>query len=212
MARKDSKVKQHILTTTVGMISELGSEKIRIVDVAREASVGIPTIYYHFDSRAKLLAEAQFIRYEESVRPVRDLMDQIEAALAEGDGEAFWSVIDRYVSLVWSSSQVDSKFEASTTLLDDSVDVEVRGEFLDVMKRQYQRWINVVVAAQARDWFDARFDGEALTSLFWSASVGQAMTANSAYRQLTSEAMVSLFRMIVQPREWARNNDRAVMN
>ncbi len=197
MARKDSKVKQHILATTVAMINESGSAAVHVADVARRASVGIPTIYYHFDSRAKLVAEAQGVRYAETIRPVRDLMDTIEAALADEDGDGFWEAVDHYVALVWAPTQVQGKYEIGTLLLDDSLDSEVRDELFGAMNRQYQRWVDVVVAAQARGWFTPRVDAEALTSLFWSASVGQILARNSAYKTLTPEIMVELFRGIV---------------
>ena len=197
MARRDSQVKQHILTTTVGMIAEHGTTKVRVADVAREASVGIPTIYYHFESRAKLIAEAQVVRYEASMRPVRACMDEIEATLASGDVETFWEAVDAYVALVWSPAQVDGKFDVGVMLLDDSVDSVVRDEFLAIMNYQYQRWLDVVSAAQARGWFVPHVDGEAMTSLFWSASIGQVMAKNSSYKLLTPEVMVDLFRTIV---------------
>ncbi len=198
MARRDSKVKQHILVTTVAMIGESGPAKVHVADVARRASVGIPTIYYHFESRAKLIAEAQSVRYEETIRPVRELMDEIEVALTSEDEDGFWEAVDRYVALVWTPSQVHGKYEVGTLLLDGSLDADVRDALFGAMDRQYRRWLDVVVAAQARGWFTPRVDGEALTSLFWSASVGQILATNSAYKTLTPEVMVDLFRDIVR--------------
>jgi AcrR family transcriptional regulator len=198
MARRDSKVKQHILATTVAMITESGPVKVHVADVARRASVGIPTIYYHFDSRAKLIAEAQLVRYEETIRPVRELMDEIEVALGDENDDDFWEAVDRYVALVWTPSQVHGKYEVGTLLLDDALDSDVRDELFAAMNHQYRRWVDVVAAAQARGWFTPRVDGEALTSLFWSASVGQFLATNSAYKTLTPEMMVGLFRDIVR--------------
>ncbi len=198
MARRDSQVKQHILTTTVAMISEYGTAKVRVADIAREASVGIPTIYYHFESRARLIAEAQIVRYEATMLPARGRMDQIESALAGGDVDAFWEAVDDYVSLVWTPAQTDGKFDVGVILLDDDVDATVREQFLAVMNYQYQRWLDVVAAAQARGWFVPHVDGEAMTSLFWCASVGQILVKNSSYKPLTSEAIVDLFRAIVR--------------
>ena len=198
MARKDSKVREHILVTTVAMIAESGTDKVHVADVARRASVGIPTIYYHFDSRAKLIGEAQSVRYEQTIRPVRELMDEVESALADEDEDDFWDAVDRYVALVWTPSQVHGKYEVGTLLLDDSLDPDVRDVLFGAMNRQYRRWVDVVVEAQARGWFTPRIDGEALTSLFWSASVGQILATNSAYKTLTPEVMVGLFRDIVR--------------
>ena len=149
MARKDSKVREHILVTTVAMIAESGTDKVHVADVARRASVGIPTIYYHFDSRAKLIGEAQSVRYEQTIRPVRELMDEVESALADEDEKGFWDAVDRYVALVWTPSQVHGKYEVGTLLLDDSLDPDVRDVLFGAMNRQYRRWVDVVVDAPA---------------------------------------------------------------
>ncbi len=198
MARRDSKVKQHILDTVVAMIGETGSSSVHVADVARRASVGIPTIYYHFDSRARLIGEAQSVRYEETIRPVRELMDEVEKTLAGGSEDDFWDAVNRYVALVWTPRQAHGKYEVGTLLLDDSLDSDVRDEMFNVMNREYRRWVAVVVAAQDRGWFTSRVDGESLTSLFWSASVGQHLATSSAYKTLTPELMVGLFRDIVR--------------
>ena len=198
VARKDSTVKQHILATTVALISDLGSEKVRIADIARQASVGVPTIYYHFDSRSKLLAEAQVLRYEESMAPLRKLVDQIEESVSRRDEPVFWRAINEFVASVWEPSRIDDKFEVGRWLMDDSVDQFMRDRFLEIMDDQYRRWLDVVCAAQTLGWIYPALDCAALTSLFWAASVGQVMTTNSAYQRLTPESAVALFQSIVR--------------
>ncbi len=196
MARRDSAVKQHILTTTVAMISEYGPTKIRVADVARRADVGVPTIYYHFDSRSNLLAEAQVVRYEEFLRPARELMDAMEAALVAEDRGTFDEAVDRYLSLVWAPRVIGGTYEFDV-MLECSVDPVVSEEILDATRRQHQRWVAIVARAQQRRWFGPSVDGDVLTSLFWSASVGQLVVKNSVYRKLAPEALVALFRAIM---------------
>lgn len=198
MARKDSTVKQHILATTVALLSELGSEKVRIADIARQASVGVPTIYYHFDSRSRLVAEAQVMRYEESMRPLRELMEEIEASVTDHVEPVFWRAINEFVASVWAPSRVDEKFEVGKWLMDESIDPFLRDRFLEIMDNQYQRWLDVVRNAQELGWICPTLDGAALTSLFWSASVGQILTKNTSYQRLTPETAVKLFQSIVQ--------------
>jgi AcrR family transcriptional regulator len=198
VARKDSMVKQHILSTTAAMISDGGSEKIRIVDIAREANVGVPTIYYHFDSRAKLMAEAQVARYVEAMEPQHSMVIVIEDSIARGDETEFWRSITEFVASTWSPVQISNKFEVGKMLMDEAVDPFLRQRFLDVMEEQYRKWLGVVRAAQSLGWIVPSLNAEALTSLFWSASVGQMMTTNAAYEQLTPDMAVELFNSIVR--------------
>ena len=152
VARKDSTVKQHILATAVAMISDQGSDKVRIADLARRASVGVPTIYYHFDSRSKLLAEAQVLRYEESMRPLRDILIEVEAAVGRRDEPEFWRAIHEFVSSVWDPARAVDRFEVGKWLMDESADSFMRERFLEIMDEQYQRWLGVVRSAQDLGW------------------------------------------------------------
>ena len=58
MGRSGSGTRDHIVDTTLKMISEIESHNVRISEVAKRSSVGVPTIYYYFESRTQLLAEA----------------------------------------------------------------------------------------------------------------------------------------------------------
>ena len=198
MARKDSTVKQHILATAVAMISDQGSDKVRIADLARRASVGVPTIYYHFDSRSKLLAEAQVLRYEESMRPLRDILIEVEAAVGRRDEPEFWRAIHEFVSSVWDPARAVDRFEVGKWLMDESADSFMRERFLEIMDEQYQRWLGVVRSAQDLGWISTLVNGATLTSLFWSASVGQVMVTNTTYQPLTPEVAAGLFEYIVR--------------
>lgn len=198
MARKDSTVKQHILATAVAMISDQGSDKVRIADLARRASVGVPTIYYHFDSRSKLLAEAQVLRYEESMRPLRDILIEVEAAVGRRDEPEFWRAIHEFVSSVWDPARAVDRFEVGKWLMDESADSFMRERFLEIMDEQYQRWLGVVRSAQDLGWISTLVNGATLTSLFWSASVGQVMVTNTTYQSLTPEVAAGLFEYIVR--------------
>jgi AcrR family transcriptional regulator len=55
--RRDSR-RTELLEATIRAIAKLGARSVRVEDVAREANVSTPLVYYYFESRDHLVAEA----------------------------------------------------------------------------------------------------------------------------------------------------------
>ncbi len=185
--RKDSATRQHIVQSAAEMVRELGSDRFRIVDVAKRANVGVPTIYYHFDSRTHLIAEAQILNYFEIVEPHHRVLSQVESALVAGDETAYWAAVEENMILAWSSGQIDRKMGIMKLLLDVWSDPKTHRRFSDLLDIQFARWIAVVDGAQRVGWIAQDIDARTLIAAIWSASVGQVITANSDYLELSPE-------------------------
>jgi len=61
-----------------------------------------------------------------------------------------------------------------------------QSHFCDLLDIQFERWIAVVEGAKKHGWIGEHVDARALTAVFWSASVGQVITAGSSSLNLSS--------------------------
>jgi len=102
--RRDSR-RTELLEAAIQAISKLGARAVRVEDVAREANVSTPLVYYYFESRDQLVAAAfQYanievlgvpavpaVRGDGRDRVTRYLMLEIEADEELSRIWAFWS-------------------------------------------------------------------------------------------------------------------------
>ena len=193
MGRNGSDTRNHILDTTSKMISENESHNIRITDVAKRSNVGVPTIYYYFESRTQLIAEAQLFSYSRRTEHLHQCLTRAEAATETKDDVAFWSAIGENLELAWSAGQGESKWDIVKLLLDVWADSGTRERFFEQLESQFKRWINAVEAAKDNGWIIRDLDSQVLISTFWSASIGQAVTDGSSQLNPTSEQVRAFF-------------------
>jgi len=83
---KSDRTRARIIEAAARTLSRLGYAGTRLVDVAAEAGVQAPAIYYYFGSRDDLIAEVIVVG---TIR----LREQVETALAQADPSA--SALDR---------------------------------------------------------------------------------------------------------------------
>src|SRR5271169_1543666 len=110
--------RRHILEVASSMVAEAGSENFRIVDLAERAHIGVPTIYYHFVSRAQVVAEAQMANYFAMTEPLHRILARAETAIATRDAPEFWEAVRLNIMRAWSSGQFDEKRGLVKLLLD----------------------------------------------------------------------------------------------
>jgi AcrR family transcriptional regulator len=192
-------VRERIVNVTIALIESDGAERVRVADLARRAGVGIPTIYYHFESRAHLIAVAQVARYEAMMAPLRELMGTIETAIAASDENLYWSSLRRYFEMVFEPAQIDGKDAMGRLFLGDTREESPAHDAATFIARQFSRWVATVTGAQTRGWVNPDLDATTLTALFWSAVVGQAMAAPTAVA-LDAGALMDLFETLVRVR------------
>ena len=75
----------HIIEVAQAMLAERPSGDIHLADIAEGAHVGVQTIYYHFDSRNQLIAEAQAAIYKNLTEPQHENQIVAEASLVPED-------------------------------------------------------------------------------------------------------------------------------
>ncbi|MFI5034644.1 MAG: TetR/AcrR family transcriptional regulator [Acidimicrobiales bacterium] len=189
MEKKESLTRSHIIEVASKMVAEAGSENFRIVDLAERAHVGVPTIYYHFESRVQVIAEAQMANYFALTEPLHQILSRAEAAISTGDVEEFWAAIRQNIARAWSAGQFDEKRGIVKLLLDVWSDARSRTRFRELLDIQFARWVALVDDAQAHGWIFKDLDAQTLVGVFWAASIGQVITSGSAYVDLAPEVV-----------------------
>ena len=185
--------RQHILDVATEMIDEGGSKNIHINNLAKRASVGVPTIYYHFTSRSQLIAEAQIANYETLLGPSRDVLAEISSALRDEDVSTYQRAIGNYLRTVSSSDQLEHKWNLVSLLLDVHDDEAAQECICKISDAFHEELVVAFERAQGLGWLSNGIDASVLVSLLWSASIGQVLVTVSPAATLTPEAVSYLF-------------------
>jgi AcrR family transcriptional regulator len=193
--------RQHIIEVTSDMIKATGSRGIDLGEVAERSGVDISTVESFFDSRTQLIAEAQMANYFSMVEPLHLVLSRVESALSDEDQTAFWVAVEENMEMAWSSGQVNEKWGILNLLHDIWSDPFSQSHFCDLLDIQFDRWITVVRQAQDLGWIDEDIDAKSLTAVFWSASVGQVITAGSTTLNPSSEDVRDFYMRIVRGRK-----------
>ncbi|HEY1761086.1 MAG TPA: TetR/AcrR family transcriptional regulator [Acidimicrobiales bacterium] len=185
--------RRHIIEVAQAMLAETPSGDIHLADIAEGAHVGVQTIYYHFDSRNQLIAEAQAAIYQELTEPLHEYLISSEAALVAEDEEAFWAAVGSNVMLAWTYGHEGDRWKIPKLLIDISSDVKTQREFSEKLELQLERWINVIERGKELEWIDPDVDTYALITSCWAGSVGQALFANSTKIYYTPDSIRQFF-------------------
>ena len=185
MERRESLTRQRIIDIAATMVAESGSDAFRILELAERAGIGVPTIYYHFDSRDQVVAEAQLENYGRLTEPLRQHIHDAVTALARGDEGAFVAALVEDVTQSWSFAEAD-RMAIMRTLIDIWSDEATRRRFEEMLEGQYARWIALLSDAQERGWIGDAHDAGMLVAIFWAASVGQLVIPHRQGLDVTS--------------------------
>jgi AcrR family transcriptional regulator len=185
--------RRHIIESAEELLAQRGSSELHLADVAELAHVGLQTIYYHFDSRTQLIAEAQASAYFRLIGPLHEYLGSAERALVERDEETFWKALSDNLVLAWSYGKGDDQWRITKLLIDIWADEKTRVEFRAGFEIQVGRWIKAIDAAKPLGWIKRDLDTYALVTSCWSASIGQALFVNSANIHYTPESIRDFF-------------------
>ena len=182
------------------IIDERGSRQLRFEDVAERSNIDVESISEYFDSLMQLIAEVQMANYFTMVEPIHLSLSGIEAAVADGDESGFWAGIERSLEMSWTSGQFESKLGLFNLLHDVWSDPFTQSHFCDLLDIQFDRWIAVIDGAKSHGWIDQDVSANTLTAVFWSASVGQIITAGSTSLDVSAVTIRDFFVGLVRGR------------
>ncbi len=198
---EDPFARRKIMLVASELVKERGSKDVTFRDVADRANVDLGVVEEFFDSQTQLIAEVQMANYFVMVEPIHLGLSRIEVAVAENDESTFWSGIEESLGMSWSSGQSEKKWGIINLLHDVWSDPFTQSHFCDLLDIQFNRWIAVIEGAQANGWIDEDIDATALTSVYWSASVGQVITAGSTSLHLSPESVREFFMHFVRGKD-----------
>ena len=107
MPINDVPTKEHITAVVAEMLDERPSDAVRLSDVAKRADVAIQTIYYHFGSKARLIAQAQRLIYSRVSAANQRQLELVEQAVENSDEAAFWLALTDLLVIAWSAAPSD---------------------------------------------------------------------------------------------------------
>jgi AcrR family transcriptional regulator len=200
VSKGDTNTRQHIIDVTESMLSERSSSEIHLADIADQAHVGVQTIYYHFQSRNQLIAEAQATAYAHLTMPLHEYLVMAEIAIVEEDEATFWNAMGEIVTLSWTHGQHGDQWKISKLLIDIWLDEKTQLAFSERLEIQFDRWINVIEAAKPLGWIDPEIDTYALITTCWAASIGQSLFARTTKICYTPQSIRDFFISISIPR------------
>jgi AcrR family transcriptional regulator len=178
-----------VLDVTEALLSKHLSSELHLVGVAEEADVAVQTIYYHFGSFGRLIAEAQMSAYLRMTEPSRQYLAIAEVAIAEGNEDAYWTAIGDDIQRAWSLRSHGDEWRTPKLLFDVLSEPHVRLEFCALLDIQFERWINVIEGGQRCGWVKSDLDVSIAVASCWAATNGQAILSNASVGRFTAEGM-----------------------
>ncbi len=177
--RSASETRSHILGATIELLDERDSHEIRVTDIARRASVGVPTIYYHFSSREVLLAEAQVANFFRLLRGRSGHVAAIGDAVARGDHAAFVAAYHDYHTEISSPASTERMWQLARTLIDIHVDPLARERYIEEHDESLRRRRAIFVRAQELGWIDPAIDPTAYIQVSGALILGRILLDGS---------------------------------
>ena len=192
-----SLTKQHIIEVAAELVREGGSVAFRVADLSERASVGIPTIYYHFTSREQVIAEAQLANYFTMTMELPTHFNRASEAIVSRQEPVFHEALRDNLATAWRLGGFDAQVGIMRMLIDIWAVRQTKREFLDMLDGQYARWVAVMTDAQELGWIDSATDAGMLVSFFWAASIGQAAIPNRTGLDVTPETIADFCLRVV---------------
>lgn len=189
MRKRVSSTRCHIIDVAVVLLAEGEGDEIHVVDIAREADVGIQSIYYHFGSLSRLIAEAQLSTYLRFSEPLHALLLATELAVIENDEPKFWQSIGDDVRLAWSYGYGGDARKTSRLLIDINSDAMTHRDFTELLDIEFERWIKVIDAGKLLGWVYSDLDTSALIASCWGGLNGQSIFSGTSIVHYTPETI-----------------------
>lgn len=198
--RNNSATKTHILNATIELLVSRSSSELRIVDIAKHANVGIPTIYYHYASREVLISEAQVENFRRLMANRNPFLAVWREALDSGDRERFVESFHAYHLSIASDDLIEPMWEMIRVLADIRTDREARRRFVEIHDAALEERWKILVDAQQLGWLDPDLDARAFVAHSGTAILGRILLEGSQGFAIEPEAVHRMMWTVIGPK------------
>ncbi len=187
--RNNSTTRTHILNSTIELLATRSSNEIRIVDIAKRANVGIPTIYYHYSSREVLISEAQVENFRRLMANRHKYLSEWRDAIMNGDRERFDESFHAYHLEIASDGTIEAMWEFVRVLADIRTDHNARRRFVEIHDAALEERVSICVDAQRLGWLNPELDARAYVAQSGTAILGRILLEGSEHFSIEPEAV-----------------------
>lgn len=177
--------KQGIIAVMATMLEESELHRIRVSDVARRASVSVPTLYYHFKSLADVVVEAVYVSLLDFVKGFTPSMIAMRDAVADEDEKAFIDGLEAFLAHSWSLeiAREVHRLAPLMTHFRESAPEDVR--MRELQAKGLVELANYLTAASERGWIILEDSVTTFVVAHWTCVFGQSVFWNPAFGPLT---------------------------
>lgn len=193
MGRYNADTRLQIIAAAETLLSSRDSGVIRINDVAETANIGVPTVYYYFESRDQLIAEAQASIYLKLIEPLHQYLAIAEAAIIAMDEATLLGAMGDNLAMAWSLGQLDGGWKMTKLLMDVWSDPTTQRAFCKSLDAQLERWITAIESSKSLGWIDQEIEVNALITSCWTGSMRQAIFSDSEKMKCSPESIRDFF-------------------
>ena len=173
MGRRETETRQQILDSCVALIEQAGGRRLRVKEIAEAANVAIPTIYYYFDDRETLLAEAHTVRLLEIFSELDGdrsrTVEAVEAVDQDGSVEAVAAVREPY----WDPVKRETVWRYVEALTELHRDPVVFDRVAKVIEERIMQRVDTVAELQRHGWVTDQVDAGQWVLFYFGAVFGQ---------------------------------------
>ena len=190
---------RHIPNTAAEILRTTPSNRFRVADLAQQANVAMPTIYYYFSSINRVTAYAQALNYANLSAGVHRFDNDITKALEDEDPDRYWVAVEGHVEAVWDKGGGGDDLGLMRVIADIWTDEGARATFQMMMERRVNFWVSSLKKAQLLGWIHPSADVDTLVRILWGASIGQRALLTedneALIRSTLSQSVGSLLRL-----------------
>ena len=191
------------MESTVDLLALHPSAEIRVVDIAKRANVGIPTIYYHFSSREVLISEAQVESFRQLMASRHEHMGEMREAIDGRDQAQFTEAFHRYHLNNASAATIEAMWDFVRVLADIRTDHAARHRFVEIHDTELEERVTIVSDAQRLGWLNADIDARAYVAHSGTAVLGRILLEGSEHFSIDPEVMHQMMWGWIGPRDGA---------
>lgn len=175
MPSEESGNRQRILDAAISLLDEQRSDPVTVADIAEAASVAPATLYYHFDDRAHLVAEAQAAR----LMRMFDLIDPPTNAtlreIAEGDKDGYAAAVATSRASYWDPANREVLWGYLEAIIEIRRQPAVLERITEPLRQRLAKRVDAVADLQELGWVTDRVDPVEWVLFYFGAVFGQVL-------------------------------------